>query len=479
MLLTIDRRSKKPIFKQIVNQIHQKILSGELAPNSRMLSERELAKTLSVNRMTVVRSYDELQSLGLIERFKGSGTFVAVAHKRDVSKLTNWTTYINDNTFLTTNPIIQKIREHSRTMTNGFDLANGELAPDLFPSNLLEAIMRRISISDINLGYSPPEGIGDLRDSLCLSLDSRKSIKTTSACILITSGAQQALYLIANCLLRPGDVIAIESPSYNYSLSIFKSAGLKIVGLKVKKDGIDPKEIEHLYKSYNIKMIFLNPTYQNPTGTVMSSKKRIEVLRISERLRIPIVEDDPFSDLNYGTKALPPPIKSYDDKENVLYIGSFSKIVASGLRIGWLVAPIEVIKKLSDVRQQIDFGLSIFPQIIANEFVKSESYTQHIELVNDLLRFKRDILVTAMNRELKHLVQYQEPNGGFHLWVKLNNKYNESKLINESFNNNLLFMPGSIYGDKNGYFRLTFARLNNQDIDNAIEKLKLIIEKAT
>lgn len=470
----VNRQSDKPLYQQIFDFIEQKIAYGEFPPGTLLPSERKLAEQLSVNRMTIVHVYDELQASGLVERKRGSGTQVS-AHKWGIlpKGITNWRKYVEGGSFLPTYPLIRRVREEAKQLEDGFDLASGELSADLFPSRLLQSSLIDESFPN-DLSYEHPQGYLSLRETVASYVKTHHNINTTSSSVLITSGAQQALYLITQCLLSPGDAVAIESPSYCYSLPLFQSAGLRIFGLPVGAEGINPDDIEDLYRKHQIRMIFLNPTYQNPTGTVLSDALRKEVVEISEKLGIPIVEDDPFSLLSFEEKRHSP-IKSFDQNGNVLYIGSLSKVIASSLRIGWLIGPQSVISRLADARQQMDFGLSIFPQLIANQFLQSADYTNHRQILLQELLDRRNEMVSALQEKLGEKVDFIVPKGGLHIWCKINQNINDQKLVEEGIKNKVLFMPGSVYGFPNGYVRFTYARLKKEYIKDAISRFAEVL----
>lgn len=470
----VNRQSDKPLYRQIFEFIEQKIAYGEFPPGTLLPSERKLAEQLNVNRMTIVNVYDNLTASGLVERKRGSGTHVST-HKWGVlpKGITNWRKYVEGGSFLPTYPLIRRIREEAKQLEKGFDLASGELSADLFPSRLLQSSFIDQSFPN-DLSYEHPQGHLALRETVASYVKTHHNINTTSSSVLITSGAQQALYLITQCLLSPGDAVAIESPSYCYSLPLFQSAGLRIFGLPVGTDGINPDDIEDLYLNHQIRMVFLNPTYQNPTGTVLTDRRRKKVLEISEKLGIPIVEDDPFSLLSFEDKTHSS-IKSFDYNGNVLYIGSLSKVIASSLRIGWLIGPQSVISRLADARQQMDFGLSIFPQIIANQFLQSADYTTHLQILLQELLGRRNEMVSALQETFGEKLDFIVPNGGLHIWCKINQDINDQKLVDEGIKNNILFMPGSVYGFPNGYVRFTYARLKKEYIKDAILKFAEIL----
>lgn len=463
-----DKKAKKAIYKQIAEYIENGIADGTFPPDKSLPSERHLAKELNINRSTVVSAYDELESNGLIQRNRGSGTTIS----KDIwgitkKRIPSWNRYIEAGSFLPNIPVLQRIRKESIDH-KVIDLASGELSEDLFPTNIFREITSSRSFIG-SLGYGHPQGNTILRDTLKKHVKEYRGIETDSSSILITSGAQQALHLAVQCLLKPGDAVAIEDPSYAYNLPVFKSAGLKVHYLPANQDGINPEDLLLLYKKHRIRMVFLNPTYQNPTGSLMNEKQRKAILEISSENGIPVVEDDPYS-LTSFTGAKVPTLKSMDVHGNVLYISSLSKIAASGLRIGWIIGPKSVIERLADAKQQIDFGHSSFTQWIANDFIESEKFQSHIEnLVKELVK-RRNQIVTSLNFYLKDQVEFLVPQGGIHIWVKIKKDFNEMKLLEESIQRGLIYVPGLTMGSKKGYVRFTFAKEDEKSIAEGIKR---------
>lgn len=464
-----DRHAKKAIYKQLAEYMEKGIADGTFPPDKPLPSERYLANTLQVNRSTVVSAYDELEAMGLIERNRGSGTTISkdiwgITRKR----IPSWNRYIEAGSFLPNLPVTQKIRKEA-VDHKLINLATGELSEDLFPKSALREITATRSFIG-SLGYDHPQGSEILRTTLANHIKTSRGIDTNPSSILITSGAQQALHLIVQCLLKPGDAVAIEDPSYNFNLPIFKSAGLKIHYIPVHKDGINPDDLQALYKKHRIKMIFLNPDFHNPTGSSLNIKKREAILDISSKLGIPVVEDDPYS-LTAFSGEKRPTLKSLDTNGNVLYISSLSKIVASGLRIGWIIGPTSVIERLSDAKQQIDFGHSSFTQWIANDFLESSNFNLHIEhLVKELER-RRDTIVQSLHTYLKDEVTFYAPQGGIHIWCQvMMEDYNETQLLEESIQRGVIYVPGSTMGSQKGFVRFTYAREDTESIDEGIKR---------
>ncbi|WHX98738.1 PLP-dependent aminotransferase family protein [Neobacillus sp. DY30] len=463
-----DRNAKKAIYKQLAEYIENGIAHGTFPPDKPLPSERSLAKELNVNRSTVVAAYDELESNGLIQRNRGSGTTIS----KDIwgitkKRIPSWNRYIEAGSFLPNLPVTQRIRKEA-VEHKLINLASGELSEDLFPVGSLRQITSSRSFIG-SLGYDHPQGNAILRETITEHVKQFRRIETDPSSILVTSGAQQALHLVVQCLLKPGDAVALEDPSYNFNLPIFKSAGIKPYYLSVDKDGINPGELVDLHKKHRIKMIFLNPSFQNPTGTLISEGKRKAILDISSEHGIPVVEDDPYSLTSFTGEEVTA-LKSMDAHGNVLYISSLSKIVASGLRIGWIIGPKPVIERLSDAKQQIDFGHASFTQWIANDFLESGSFHLHIKRLVKELEKRRDQIVTSLNFYLKDQVEFAIPHGGIHLWCKLKKDFNETQLLEESIKKGVIYVPGSTMGSQKSFVRFTFAREDTESIHEGIKR---------
>lgn len=463
-----NRNDKMPLYRQIAKYIEDQIAEGSFPPDKPLPSERTLAKELEVNRSTVVTAYDELEANGIIVRETGRGTMISNDIWRITKKrIPSWNRYIESGSFLPNLPVAQRIRLETEE-SNLINFASGELSEDLIPIGFFREILSNVTFQG-GLGYDHPQGNATLRETIVNHVKNYRNIETNAASILITSGAQQALHLVTQCLLKPGDAVALEDPSYSFSLPIFKSAGLKVHLLPVDNDGIRPDDLLSLYKKHKIRMIFLNPIFHNPTGTLMHENRRKKVLEISSEYRIPVIEDDPYSLSSFSGKEIKT-LKSMDTNGNVLYISSLSKIVASGLRIGWIIGPKPVIERLADAKQQVDFGHGTFTQWMANEFIRSSYFETHISFLRDQLRKRRDQMVQSLKYYLEDEVDFYIPEGGIHLWCQINKEVNEIQLLEESIKKGVIYVPGSILGSKKGYARFTFAREKEEVIEEGIKR---------
>jgi len=468
----LDRTSKTSLYQQIAAELEKRITLGEYPPGTLLPSERKLAGQLGVNRSTIVQAYDELRASGLVESAQGSGTKVMTHKWGIVPKITpNWKQYAEGGTFLPNLPAIRRIREALRQSSAHplIDFASGELSTDLFVGEPLQQVLREQPFTE-PLGYDDPQGFLPLRETLVAFLERRAGVRTTASSMLITSGSQQSLYLITQCLLSPGDAVAIEDPSYSYSLPMFQSAGLRLFRLPVDRRGIRPQDIVPLYKQHRIRMIFVNPNFQNPTGSVLAPERRRELLDIAAELGIPIVEDDPFT-LTASSGSPPPTLKSLDSSGNVLYVGSLSKIAASGLRIGWLLAPQTIVRRLADARQQMDFGLSSLPQWAAHHLLAGGHMEQQLDRLRVELARKKAALTDALSGHMGELLSFEPPAGGLTLWCRLERPADETRLLDEAIKRGVVFTPGSVYGSDRRYLRLSFARPALAQIPRGVERL--------
>ncbi|MCM3690711.1 PLP-dependent aminotransferase family protein [Neobacillus niacini] len=463
-----DRESKTPIYIQLALYIESGIADGTFPPDNPLPSERGLAKELGINRSTVIAAYAELESNGLIDRNRGSGTTISkdiwgISKKR----IPSWNRYIEAGSFLPNLPVTQRIHKEMAEQ-NLINLASGELSQDLFPMKSLREITSNRSFIG-SLGYDHPQGNVILRETLNNHVKKYRNIDANPSSILVTSGAQQALHLVVQCLLKPGDAVAIENPSYHYNLPVFQSAGIKTYYLKGDQDGINPNDISELYKKHRIRMIFLNPIFQNPTGTLMAENRRKKILEISSEYGIPIVEDDPYS-LTAFTGEKVETLKSFDTTGNVLYISSLTKIVASGLRIGWIIGPKAVIERLSDAKQQVDFGHASYTQWIANDFLDSTNFESHIKNLVIQLKSRRNQIVNSLQTYLNDKVDFYIPTGGIHIWCRIVQEFNEIQLLEESIKRGIIYVPGSTMGSEKGFVRFTFSREKEEYINEGIRR---------
>ncbi|WP_019121013.1 PLP-dependent aminotransferase family protein [Brevibacillus massiliensis] len=473
-----DMASDEPIFRQIARHFETSIIRGDLPPGTPLPPQRKLARQFNVNRSTITQAYDELHSLGLVQSHQGKGTWVSenmwgVSYRR----IPNWHQYTSGGAFLPSRPLAKLIREAS-SYPGVINLAEGGLSPELMPSEDIERLLRQISLPP-SLSYANPRGDGELRETLAVHWAKEHNLYVDPDEILITTGSQQALHLITQCLLSPGDAIAMEGPSFAYSLPLFTSAGLRLFRLPLDDQGLLPEEVISLHRKHKIRMIFTNPTYQNPTGTVLGGARRKRLLAICEELRLPIVEDDAYGSLTLIGSGKPPrPLKAMDMGGSVLYIGSLSKTLAPGLRIGWLAGPKSVVERLADAKHVMDSGTGIISQKLAQAYLSSQICQQRLDELTVALTERRDCMLEALEKNLMELADWTRPKGSFYVWCRLRQSINEADLLELGIKHGVIFSPGGIYGAERGYVRLTYAQANRRDITEGVRRLRAALVEA-
>jgi GntR family transcriptional regulator of abcA and norABC len=467
--------SKIPRYLQIVHSIREKITNGEWSIGTKLPTQREMSEQFQVNRSTVITAIEILKAEGLLEGKTGSGVYIV---NNKWSLLTansplDWSDWSKWAVHPPSDHTVQIINE-SETKNDIIQLSKGELGSDLFPHFEIAKTLEKVSSQLHEFGYG--DGLGDinLRKEISKHLQ-KQGIRASPSNILIVSGALQALKLISLGILKRGSTVFIESPSYLYSIKLFRAAGMALRPIQVNKNGLDLKELAQQKIINNLSALYVNPTYHNPTSTIMPLQQRELLMETCQYFQLPIIEDDIFRDLWIDEPA-PPPLKTLDKQGQVLYVGSFSKTIAAGLRIGWLVGPENVIKRLSDLRMQIDYGSSYLSQVLVKEFLSSGLYESHLNKVRSALKKKRDFLLGLLDLHLCDYATWPKPTGGFFIWVTFNKNINMKKIFKQSLNNGLLINPGFIYNDNKPTMRLSFAFPTYDEMEKGILILKGIIK---
>lgn len=473
-----DKSHPLPLYKQIEEYIKGKIANGQWPVGTKIPPQRVLAKVWQVNRSTVTLALEELAAEGLLEGKTGRGTRV-INNTWSLLAATpppDWSSYVQDGLHQANLPIIQEINR-SEFNPGIIRLGTGELSPELFPKEMMGKVMGRLAERIGSLGYEEPKGLLFLRQEICAYLKTR-GIDTSPSCILIVSGALQALHLISLGLLSPNSIIFLEKPSYLYSLHVFSSLGMKMIGLPLDAEGIEIENLPYLQKQRKGSLLYTIPSFHNPTGKVMSEKRRRDLMRVCEGERMPIIEDDVYRELWLDS---PPPasLKSIDKNGLVLYLGSMSKTLSPGLRIGWLVGPEPVIERLADIKMQTDYGSSSLSQWAAAEWLASGLYQEHLEEIRRDLRNRRQVTLAALEKHFSSLATWNCPGGGFYIWLKLKKAISLHSLFRAALAENILLNPGSIYDPlASQYLRLSYSYASLEEINKGLEKLTVLIKKS-
>lgn len=470
------KASSIPLHQQISDYLKNKIINGEWTIGTKIPPQRHLAKLFQVNRSTIVFALEELAADGLIESRVGSGTKV-INNSWSLLASTpppDWINYVKSGMHQPNMTIIQKINQ-AETDPQIIRLGTGELSPDLLPNNKMKQILQLINEQSISLGYMEPKGSLSLRKTLSGYLKS-KGIEASTESILIVSGGLQALQLISIGLLKRGSTILHETPSYLNSVHVFQSAGMNLLSVPLDDKGITVESIGRIKRQHNAALLYTIPTFHNPTGTLMSEKRRIELLKVCQKESIPIIEDDVYGDLWFENTP-PKPLKSNDSQGNVLYIGSVSKTLSPGLRIGWIVGPQPVIERLADIKMQTDYGSSSLSQYVVEKWISSGLYEEYLQDIRKDLQFRRDFTIQILKKYFSDIATWEVPKGGFYIWLSLQSGISTRKLFDSALREGILLNPGSVYDKADDHhLRLSYSYASMDQLEEGLIRLAQLIK---
>ena len=488
MRIPLDRQSHIPLYQQIRTHLQQGILSGSLAPNTRLPSSRQLARDLGVNRITVETAYSELEADGLVFSRVGSGTYVLPPAPMPLQPIDD---------FEATWPLWQEnvrtmMDERSRNVERDespkasqpshlIRFAGGTSASHMFPADdfrkVLQKIMRRDGIAALEYGES--NGYAPLRFTIAHVLASQ-GLQARAENILITAGSQQAISLVSQLLLKPGDTILVESPTYGGALELFQALNFTVVGIPVDKHGMQVENLERLLQQHHPKLIYTIPNFHNPTGTCLSSSRRRELIVLADRYNVPILEDDFVGDLRYDGRTQPS-LKALDPGGRVIYASTFSKMLMPGLRVGFLLIEGPVYKSLVDFKHVNDLATSTLIQRALEAYVTVGRYQAHLRRSCQLFRKRRDAMVAAIKRYLPANMQFDIPHGGLFLWVRLPDNVSADNLLPLACKEGVNFVPGSRFFQDGlqgkNWMRLNFVVQAPDEIEEGVKRLGSAIEK--
>ncbi|MGG3281532.1 PLP-dependent aminotransferase family protein [Paenibacillus solani] len=471
----LNKSSDVPLHRQIYEYIKHRIMNGEWPVGIRIPTQRDLAAKFQVNRSTIVYALGELAADGLVESRVGQGTLV-INNTWSLLAATpppDWNHYVKSGSYQPNIHMIQQINR-AETDSNMIRLGTGELSPDLLPTDQMRQAFSGNMASRFTLGYSEPKGSLYLREIIGEHLK-KKGIMASPSSILIVSGGLQGLQLISLGLLEQGSSILVENPSYLNSIHVFQSAGMHLHGIPMDEQGIRLDTIDRLKRQHSAALLYTIPSFQNPTGTLMSSDRRAELLRVCAQERLPVIEDDVYGDIWFDTPS-PPPLKALDKQGLVLYMGSMSKTLGPGLRLGWIVGPEPVIDRLSDIKMQTDYGSSSLSQHAVAEWLSSELYENHLDHIRAELLKRRDFILSILDQYFADIACWNIPQGGFYIWLRIKNLLSIRPLFEQALKESILLNPGNIY-DRNDqqHLRLSYAYASFNQMESGLIRLAELI----
>jgi len=371
-------------------------------------------------------------------------------------------------------------------------MAGGWPEADLFPVEQLDEVCHHVLTHTPreSLQYGLTDGFPPLRQALAKHM-TQLGVPAKMENIVITSGSQQALDLMGRIFLEEGDTVLVENPTFLGALQSFRAYGVKFAGVPVGEDGLDVTDLEELVETTHPKFMYLIPNFQNPSGVTMSLERRAKVVDVSDRMGVPILEDDPYGVLRFEGEHVPSLI-ALDSarfpenakaggyvRGNVVYLSTFSKTLAPGLRVAWAVCPPEIVQRLVMAKQGADLHTNGLAQTIACEFIRRGWLPGQIRRIRETYRQRRDAMCEAIAAHFPEQVRYSRPQGGLFLWVTLPDEIDAVDLLEDAAKLNVAFVPGSPFfvdGRGKNTLRLSFASVSPQLIREGIRRLGAAIE---
>jgi len=493
MLLNINKVNPTPVYMQIVKQVQDLIEKEALKPGENMPSTRALAERLGVHRTTVYKAYEELWALGYIESTPGSYTKIRkrnkIARREDkkTAGIINWKTASSVGSSI----IYNEYNKYHPETNNGFsvrhpdliDLSRFNLDQTLFPLEEFRKSMNRVLCEkgkDL-LNYGDHEGYRPLREYIANRLQIHE-VDISADEILITNGSQNGIDLALKLLAEPGRKVYIEAPTYSAVLPLFKYYQLELIGIPMNNEGMDLALLEkRLENDGNTGFIYTIPNFQNPTGITTCQNHREALLKLCEKHRLPIIEDGFEEEMKYyGKVSLP--IKSMDKNHIVIYLGTFSKVLFPGVRIGWIAAEKDCISRITAIKRFSELSSSPVIQAAIHEFCRQGCYDLHIKKIHRIFRKRMQTAVSALKAYMPaDLVSWKEPVGGYLIWLHLK----DCKISSEEMNriilkHNVAASPGEFYFHdlrEEKYFRISISTLDEQRITEGIKRFASAIRE--
>lgn len=467
---SVDRDSIVPLYRQIYEALRESILAGKLPGSARLPPERALASRLNVNRSTVVHAYRELVADGLIEQRVGSGSRVVPAVRQGQparSPAVPWWVTLPPwrvGEFPTVLGELASKQEPGR-----ISFVQGVAPDEPSPLSGLAASFARVAKDPRFIhSYGDSEGYEPLRDAIAVRMAERGS-HATARDIIVLTGSTQGIMIVAQSLAEPGDEIIVETPSYPGALQIFQICGLRAIPVPVDDDGLRVDHVEAILRTRKPRFIYTMPSLHNPTNATMNADRRERLVTLARRAGVPIVEDDPYGEL--ARPSVPSLMAMAPDY--VVYLSTFSKLIAPSLRVGWLCAPRTILERLLLRKQAHDMATSLYVQAAICDYLQT-SYDSHIPLLRQELYHRRQLADEAIALHWPRTLRTSKPGGGFYLWVTAPREIRARPLLDAAERFGASFLFGEAFyanggGDHN--FRLALTAVARDEIAEGIRRI--------
>ncbi len=480
ILLNIKNKTEEPVFKQIYSQIIAFIESGVLKPGDKLPSTRKLAEQLGVNRTTVYKAYEELWSKGFTESSPGSYSVIRkraeVISPQNIQSFSSldWNKKFTRTSRMLGNDLLK--HRNQKCLAGSIDFASFTPDPRLMPIERFRKCINEVIHEEGNtvFDYSDWMGYLPLRKYTADQMR-RHSVSVSEEEILITNGCQNGIELILKLLIKPGDKIITEMPCYASAIPLFNQYTSKIIGIPFTENGMNLVDFEKVIRKEHPAVFYTIPNFHNPTGITTSQAYREKLLSICQKYKLPVIEDGFSEEMKYFGKNILP-IKSMDKNNLVFYLGTFSKIMFPGLRVGWIAADKECIKTLGYMKRAGELSGVTFSQAALHKFCEKGYYELHIKKMHKVYKKRMHIAINSLKEFVPHdKFGFTKPFGGYTIWVEAKDKkIDEDIMIEEIKKHGVTVSPGKIYfpgKHKYGAFRISIAKTDENEIAEGIKRI--------
>ena len=473
-LTDLERQGGQSLTQQLVDRFASAIDAGALGPGEKLPPTRVLATEAGINHLTAARAYRRLAEEGYVTASVGRGTFVrTLAPAAAEERGDDWQAYVLPDRPPTYQEEILYDAFRLPAQAGMISLATGFPSPRFHPAKELAQIAAEVFADEGEraISYIEAEGLPALRERLAESGRAR-GFATDASEIVVTSGAQQALDLTARALIEPGDVVAVESPTFTGSLLALRATGARVIGIPADEHGLDVEALEQVLSRHEVKLCSLQPACQNPTGVDLSCERRSRLAELSVERNFFVLEDGVYADLRFEGER--PRALRQQAPGHVIYVNSLSKVVGGGLRLGWIAARGPVRDRLAMLKQGADFHTATLVQHMAARYLASGAYERHLAATLPYYRERRDALMAALERHLAGEYDATLPLGGHHLWVTLRRPVEERTLYAEAVRHGVSFTPGGAVTAERRQrtsLRLSFSLVEPAELDEGVRRL--------
>ncbi len=473
----LDRDGEEPIYRQLIRHIRLQIESGALPPGARLPASRDLARQLNISRISVVNAYAELRAQGYLSAHAGRGTFVAGDSSAGHANGGSGNGHAHSTAAETPSSPDRSIREMMRLgrKPGVISFSKGSLPIEFFPvQHLRDAINAVLDRDGPNaLGYEAGEGFAPLRAAV-RDYVSALGIRCSADQVLITGGAQQALDLAIQALCSEGETVVTENPTYLGMIDIARARRVHLHGISMDKDGMRLDELENYIIDNKPRLIYVMPTFHNPTGGVMPLHRRRQLLNLANDYHIPVLEDGVYHEFRFEGEPIPP-LKALDDSGIVIHVSAFTKMMLPGMRIGYLISDSRHYERLVRVKEAADISTPGLNQRAIHLMLERGVLSQQLERNNRELHRRRDVALAAARRYLPPGTTWNVPEGGMYLWVQLpKSGPNAAELFVTAVQMGVAYAIGSVfYTNSCGSHRLRLNYGTNRpaDIEEGMRRL--------